>query len=333
LSIRAAGVRAAGARLYYGSPSFFVDATEALLLGRGGRIVQAAAGTMTELILAGAAGLALWLAPGAPAAAVLYQFAVVTYLSVLLNLTPLLELDGYWILADALGRPDLRRQSWLALKRLAGPGPHGRGQLALAAYGQAGIVFGAALLGWAAVFWLDVFGAPVAALWDGGVPGRLLLVAAGVVLVAGRLAAAGGAARAALRSGLRRLRFRGERRWRVLAAELVDALPGVGDLTEAELGELAGRLARRGYRPGEVVYERGTSARRLHVVATGTIELLDGAGRVVTTTGPGEAFGVQGLRDRAPRRLTARARGRAVLYELDRGESERLLERAAGVRR
>jgi CRP-like cAMP-binding protein len=138
----------------------------------------------------------------------------------------------------------------------------------------------------------------------------------------------GGAAWVALRAGARRLRFRAERRWRVRAAELIDALPGLGDLPEAELGELAGSVSRRRYRHGQVVYELGTGARRLHVVGAGTVELVDAGGRVVATAGPGAAFGADELRDGMPRRTTARASGSVTLFELDRGGAERLLAAA-----
>jgi Zn-dependent protease len=44
-------------------------------------------------------------------AIVVREFAVLGYLNVLINAVPLLELDGYWFLADALGRPTLQRNA------------------------------------------------------------------------------------------------------------------------------------------------------------------------------------------------------------------------------
>ena len=57
------------------------------------------------------------------------EFTALAYLSVLLNLVPLLELDGYWFLADALdrmekgrGEPYPPRQSQLRGGRPVGTG-------------------------------------------------------------------------------------------------------------------------------------------------------------------------------------------------------------------
>src|SRR6185436_20613188 len=48
-------------------------------------------------------------------AGMLWQFVLVSYVLVLLNLNPLLEYDGYYVLIDWLDRPNLRRQAlgWL----------------------------------------------------------------------------------------------------------------------------------------------------------------------------------------------------------------------------
>ena len=53
----------------------------------------------------------VWAFPDAPGATVLYKFAVLNYFVVLLNLVPLLELDGYYILSDLIQVPDLRQRS------------------------------------------------------------------------------------------------------------------------------------------------------------------------------------------------------------------------------
>ena len=42
---------------------------------------------------------------------ILYRFFVLNYLFLFFNLIPLLELDGYWVLATALEIPELRPMS------------------------------------------------------------------------------------------------------------------------------------------------------------------------------------------------------------------------------
>ena len=46
-----------------------------------------------------------------PSPALLYKFALINYFVIFLNLIPLLELDGYWILTDLIQVPDLRPRS------------------------------------------------------------------------------------------------------------------------------------------------------------------------------------------------------------------------------
>ena len=47
----------------------------------------------------------------------MYKFAVLNYLVVIMNLIPLLELDGYYILADLIEVPDLRERSLVFMRR------------------------------------------------------------------------------------------------------------------------------------------------------------------------------------------------------------------------
>lgn len=47
--------------------------------------------------------------------AALWQFALISYTGVLVNLNPLMEFDGYFVLSDLLERPNLRPRAlaWL----------------------------------------------------------------------------------------------------------------------------------------------------------------------------------------------------------------------------
>jgi putative peptide zinc metalloprotease protein len=100
-------VKSAGFRIHFRSPSFFVESSDALMLPRVRRILQAAAGAGVEIIGTSIASIALWAFPAGNAGQVLYQFVIINYFVLFLNLVPFLELDGYWILSDALQQPDL----------------------------------------------------------------------------------------------------------------------------------------------------------------------------------------------------------------------------------
>ena len=157
-------VKSAGFRLYFGAPSFFVEASEALMLPRGKRMAQAAAGPGIEMVGTSVATILLWSFPAGPAAQTLYQFVVINSFVLFLNVVPLLELDGYWILADWLRMPDLRpdslsfvrRRMWGKLWRRERVQPR-RGR-ASRVYGVVGIAFTVFCFWSAWFFWQRVFG-------------------------------------------------------------------------------------------------------------------------------------------------------------------------------
>jgi putative peptide zinc metalloprotease protein len=98
-------VKSAGFMIYFGSPAFFIESSDGLMLDRGQRIVQSFAGPYSELIVAGAAGAFAWAYPEAAISPLLFKFALLNYFVIFLNLVPLLELDGYWILSDLIQVP------------------------------------------------------------------------------------------------------------------------------------------------------------------------------------------------------------------------------------
>src|SRR5207342_2946787 len=104
-------VKSAGFMIYFGSPAFFVEASDSLMLERRQRILQSFGGPFAELVLAGVSTLVLALFPDAAFSELLYKFALINYFVIFLNLIPLLELDGYWILTDLIQVPNLRPRS------------------------------------------------------------------------------------------------------------------------------------------------------------------------------------------------------------------------------
>ncbi len=111
-------VRRGGAMIYYGMPAFFVDTVDIWLEPKRRRIAVSWAGPHSELIVAGLCSLlAMGVAdPASLAGALLFKAAFLGYFSVFVNLNPLLELDGYFILSDWLGIPMLRQRSFAFIR-------------------------------------------------------------------------------------------------------------------------------------------------------------------------------------------------------------------------
>ena len=115
--------KAAGARVdrvgfgwFWFRVMLFVDTSDAWLANREQRMLVDAGGILVNLVLAGAAGYVALLASNLTVAAIAWVFALWSYMAVLRNLNPLLEYDGYYLLMDALERPNLRGKSlgWIA---------------------------------------------------------------------------------------------------------------------------------------------------------------------------------------------------------------------------
>jgi putative peptide zinc metalloprotease protein len=107
-----------GFLLYYLMPAFYVDVTDAWLEPWRHRIAIFWAGPYSGFVLAGLASLLVWVLPPGIVSTVFFKLAVAAYLTNLLNLMPLLLLDGYWILEQWVEIPQLRER---ALAFVGGP--------------------------------------------------------------------------------------------------------------------------------------------------------------------------------------------------------------------
>jgi putative peptide zinc metalloprotease protein len=166
-------IRNVGFGFYWGSLCYYVDATEALLLPTHRRMWQSAAGPLSDITVAGIAGLLSLIVP-APVSAVLLLLAALIWLGVAVNLVPFLELDGYWILADWLDRPQLRAESIGAGARMLRHPGRDRSRLGL--YGIASSVFGVAILLIALTGWWLIVGDLLRTLAAAGWLGLLMIV-------------------------------------------------------------------------------------------------------------------------------------------------------------
>jgi putative peptide zinc metalloprotease protein len=117
-----------GAMLLYFDLAFFCNVNDAWSFPeRRARLWVTAAGSWIQLILAGAAGIVCW---ATPAGTLLSDFAMATFavagiLTVILNLNPLIPLDGYFALMDYLEIANLRPRAfgylgWLVKHRVFG---------------------------------------------------------------------------------------------------------------------------------------------------------------------------------------------------------------------
>jgi putative peptide zinc metalloprotease protein len=100
-----------GLMLYMGSPAFFVDTTDIWMAPKRARILVSLAGPFTTLLLGSLLAVVAGLFPSFAFNEVLFKAALIGYVGALMNVNPLLELDGYYALVDWLEIPMLRKGS------------------------------------------------------------------------------------------------------------------------------------------------------------------------------------------------------------------------------
>jgi putative peptide zinc metalloprotease protein len=107
-----------GAMLFYFELAFFCNVNDAWTFPeRKARLWVTAAGSWIEMVVAGLAAIVWWIAaPGTAIADVALAFFLVGGLAaVLVNLNPLIPLDGYYALSDWLEVPNLRQRAFAHL--------------------------------------------------------------------------------------------------------------------------------------------------------------------------------------------------------------------------
>jgi CRP-like cAMP-binding protein/Zn-dependent protease len=331
-------IKSAGFMIYFGSPAFFVDSSDSLMMDRRQQIVSSAAGPYAETVLASLSSLIIWWFPDWFLSQTLFVAAALNYYLVMMNLIPLLELDGYFILADVIQVPDLRPRSLGFLRddliRKIRHWEHfSKQEVGLALYGILGIAFTIFVLYSSFRYWEIIFGPLIEGLWKGGSLTRLLLFALALFVIGpvirGLIALLGSVARR-VRAVVRRIRFRLETSWRVEAAELVDALPIFDDVPVDILDEVAGRVRLRVLKPNQAVFRQGDRPTAFYIVRHGILEVVEedpetGKDRQIRTLARGESFGELGLVTNAPRAATVRAIEDAELFQIDEGAFDRLL--------
>jgi putative peptide zinc metalloprotease protein len=106
-----------GLMLYMGLPAAFVDTTDIWMEPRRARLAVTWNGPYTGLIIGGAAAIFMVFVPDAEINGFLFKMAGYAYVTVFLNVNPLLKFDGYYLLADLLDISALRERSLGFLRR------------------------------------------------------------------------------------------------------------------------------------------------------------------------------------------------------------------------
>jgi putative peptide zinc metalloprotease protein len=107
-------VHSMGFMLIYLSPAFFCDVGEVYVYGgKWPRVAAIIAGIWVELMFCSAASILWW---GTPAGSPLHDFAykimLITGVAVvLMNLNPLIKLDGYYLFGELIGTPTIKESS------------------------------------------------------------------------------------------------------------------------------------------------------------------------------------------------------------------------------
>lgn len=151
-------VNAGGLMLYFGLPAAYVDTTDIWLEGRRARLNVTWNGPYTGLVIGGICAMVMWFNPGYEFNSFLFKMASVAYLTVFINVNPLLKYDGYYILSDFLGITFLRERSMnfiqkSLLRKITRREKFMREEKIFAVFGVLSMVWTAYALYLTAVFW------------------------------------------------------------------------------------------------------------------------------------------------------------------------------------
>lgn len=330
LAIRHANrsVITAGFQLYLGHPAFFIDSADILMSPTRDRIRNAWYGPYLSLVVAGTASIVAFLMPATGFGVTMFRLSILTYLTALLNLIPFLELDGYWIMVDALETPDLRPRSLSFLRhelprKIRRRQALTRQEWGLTGFGIIGTVFTILALWTSWYIWGPVFETFATAMWRHGLATQVLVVLLfGFIL--GPLVVGIwhwlGNLWAEVRYLWRRVRFQTELGWRREAGELITAMPVLDELPIEAVNALAGKVRLHRFAEGRTVFHEGDQAEAFYVVRSGRFAVVDeSAGGVeLRSLTRGESFGEIALLQGTPRTATVRAIESSEAFAVDR---------------
>ncbi len=324
-------VRRLGLAIYYLFPCLYVDSTDMVLATRRQRIVVSLAGPLGGVSVGAGCALLAASQPDTLVGAIAFKAATLFVFQFVLNLLPILDLDGYHVLVDALDAPLLRQRA-LGFVRGGLPRKVRRrerwtpAEAGLAIYGVLAIVISLLTLGFSVLIWDQRVSALAEELLRGGPAGAigfalLLLVFVGPILVA--------VAMRLLGLGRTAVRIRASRTQRRRSEALLDRVrilqrvPFLGGLPGPGLAAVGAQLADQHVEAGDVVMTAGEPGDRFYLVRQGELEVLSPEGTVIGTLKPGDGFGELALLDSRPRSATVRATTAVELWSLDRAHFNR----------
>jgi putative peptide zinc metalloprotease protein len=309
-----------GFMLYYFMPAFYVNVTDAWLEPWYRRVAIFSAGPYSGFVLAGLCSLLVAFVPGpALVMTVLFKIAVAAYITNLLNLMPLLLLDGYWILEEFLETPKLRQK---ALDFVRGPFWHRlldrkrltRREAFYAVFGSLCAVYSFLSVYIAFLWWGRRLKPILSPLWV--TPGLLAKLVLGVVIAVVAIPLG-------IRLGRQLLRYQRALRQAPAAAKkalqtirvrdrlrLIQGLGFLRTLPAASLERLARSARVRDVAEGETIVRQGERGDEFFVVAQGeAVVLVRDAGEdsLVERKGPTDFFGERALLGTGVRQATVKA--------------------------
>jgi len=330
-----------GVMVYYGGPAFFMDTTDIWLEPRRRRMLVSAAGMIAVWGVGGLAMLYVVLQPASPLAQLAFMFGFVAFVSNSLQVLPLLELDGYFLLMDWLEIPMLRPRALAFVRgelwrKLRAREPFNREERIFAIYGSLALVYSIFWLLFAVYLWFNKLERIVVEAWGQNSLVWRVLVVVVIVLFGVPITFALSLKllqwQRAVRGGVARLRHRREEaraRARLDARALVGRLRFLGDLSFAQREGVVSHLTLERYRPGAYVVRQGEPGAEFFLIRNGQAEVVqvgaDGWPHELAVLRRGDYFGELALLYHQPRSASVRALTPLEVYGLGREAFETLV--------
>ncbi|TMC07050.1 MAG: cyclic nucleotide-binding domain-containing protein [Chloroflexi bacterium] len=332
LAIRHYGrrVRRLGVMIYYLFPAAYVDSTDMAMATRGQRIVVALAGPIGGATV-GAICAFIAAFEGGVVGSIAFQGASLFTFQLVLNLVPILELDGYHVLVDVLDMPFLRQRSMAfartaIIRKLRRRERWSPGEVGLAVFGAIAISTSLLVLIFSLALWQSRVATAAKELFGHGPAGVLALALLVLVFVGPLLLVLAARLVGAVRTFTRLRNARARRARLGTVQERAAVLARVrffAGLPRPALFAIASHLREQPVEAGATVVTADEVGDRFYLVRSGRLQALSREGQILGTILAGEGFGEMALLDRKPRGATVQALEPCLLWSLDRGHFER----------
>jgi putative peptide zinc metalloprotease protein len=183
-------VNKGGFLIYYGMPCIFVDTTDMWLGTKSQRIAVSWAGPFATVIIGSICSIVITMFRSSEYQPMLFEIAVIGMLSALMNLNPLLEWDGYYMLMNYLEIPGLRAKSFefmretLWRKALSGQLDFSREEKIFAVFGALAGVWSIIAILLIPHFWAEVIYPLFGPIWSGPWNGiKIAITVLGILMI------------------------------------------------------------------------------------------------------------------------------------------------------